>query len=279
MLFSFSENIPIKKEAWNMWNRAQVPVLPRRVAVILSREFKIDCYEIVDCAKVGNRLVFTGESPDARLIICEEDGRVVHFMSLDYRPLYVTEVDSNTVAVSCTLDRTILIIDVSTGSITSSIKTSDVCDGIAYADNCLYVVIEGSTIQEMDLTGTITRTIRLPVYSITSISMLGNKVVCIDGMTTFCFSLYGELIWEISRPGYNDLHRITTDDDGNVYVTDGHRRTVAVISDNGTRFGEILVESNELVFPYSLHFDKNECKLVVCSHFYGKVLLFDTCIS
>lgn len=229
----------------------------------------------MDCGKVGNNLVFTGQSPDSRLLICKEDGTVVHSISLSYRPLYVTEVDSNTVAVSCTLDKTILIIDVSTGSISSSIETSDFCDGISYADNFLYVVIEGSSIQEMDLIGTEKRTIRLPVNRITSINVLGNKVVCIDTSKIFCFSLDGEFIWEFSSYMFSYFDRLTTDNAGNVYVTHARAESVVVVSCDGKYLGEIVYESLERFYPFSLHFCKKEIMLMVCPKYKRKCLLFD----
>ncbi|CAG2223693.1 unnamed protein product [Mytilus edulis] len=71
-----------------------------------------------------------------------ENGSDIHNIPLSYKPCYITEIDSNTVAVSCRYNRTILIINISTRSVTSTLKTSGVCEGISYNDNNLYVVID-----------------------------------------------------------------------------------------------------------------------------------------
>ncbi|VDH93860.1 Hypothetical predicted protein [Mytilus galloprovincialis] len=81
---------------------------------------------ITSCIKTGNTLVFT-DCDNKRLIICNSDGTDIHHIPLSDKPDYITEIDSNTVAVSCRYDRTILIINISTRSVTSRIKTSGIC--------------------------------------------------------------------------------------------------------------------------------------------------------
>ncbi|CAG2245248.1 unnamed protein product [Mytilus edulis] len=134
---------------------------------------------ITSCIKTGNTLVFT-DYDNRRLIICNSDGTDIHHIPLSYAPYYITEIDSNTVAVSCRYDRTILIINISTRSITSTINTSGVCYGISYNDNNLYVVIGGSTIHVMDLTGKVIRTIPVPTDGIHDITVDRDRLVCID---------------------------------------------------------------------------------------------------
>ncbi|CAG2212380.1 unnamed protein product [Mytilus edulis] len=122
------------------------------------------------CIKTGNTLVFT-DYINKRLIICNSDGTDIHHIPLSYKPHYITEIDSNTVAVSCIYDRTILIINISTRSVTSTINTSGHCWGISYNDNNLYVVIGKSIIHVMDLTGKVIRTIPVPSDDIRDITV------------------------------------------------------------------------------------------------------------
>ncbi|CAG2236465.1 ERBB4 [Mytilus edulis] len=111
--------------------QAQTPVkykLP--VSVTLRQQLNIKKSKnenpmITSCIKIGNTLVFTDHS-NKQLIICNSDGTDIHHIPLSYQPYYITEIDSNTVAVSCSY-RTILIINISTRSVTSTIKTSADC--------------------------------------------------------------------------------------------------------------------------------------------------------
>ncbi|CAG2184796.1 unnamed protein product [Mytilus edulis] len=173
---------------------------------------------ITSCIKTGNTLVFTDWS-NRRLIICNSDGTDIHHIPLSYKPWCITEIDSNTVAVSCRYDRTILIIDISTRSITSTLKTSGYCEGISYNDNNLYVVIDNSIIHVMDLTGKVIRTIPLPSHDIRDITVDRDRLVCIDYTSIYCCSLDGKLMWKFKKDEFQDLTRVTTDNEGNVYGT------------------------------------------------------------
>ncbi|CAG2256672.1 unnamed protein product [Mytilus edulis] len=155
------ENEPIKEEIFTQDQASVKNNLP--VSVILRKQLNIKKSEnenqnITGCIKTGNTLVFT-DCDNKRLIICNSDGSDIHHIPLSYEPRYITEIDSNTVAVSCSDDKTILIINISTRSITSTINTSGYCWGISYNDNNLYVVIDMSIIHVMDLTGKVIRTI------------------------------------------------------------------------------------------------------------------------
>ncbi|CAG2246068.1 unnamed protein product [Mytilus edulis] len=228
---------------------------------------------------------------------------------------YITEIDSNTVAVSCRYDSTILIINISTRSITSTINTSGDCYGISYNDNNLYVVIDKSIIHVMDLTGKVIRTIPVPTDDIYDITVDRDRLVCIDYTSIYCCSLDGKLMWKFEKDEFQDLSRVTTDnegnlysdktsiyccsldgksmwnvykndeiqylqgvttdDEGNVYVTNASTNTVIVVSDDCEHYKELLTESNGLNEPFGIYFDKTENILLVCNERDGNAFLFD----
>ncbi|VDI71244.1 Hypothetical predicted protein [Mytilus galloprovincialis] len=151
---------------------------------------------ISSCIKTGNTLMFT-DFRNNRLIICNSDGTDIHYIPLSYEPQYITEIDGNTVAVSCTYDNTILIIDISSRSVTSTINTRGNCYGISYNDNNLYVVISLSMIHVMDLTGKVIRAIPVPSYGIDDITVDRDRLVCKDSTSIYCCSLDGKVNVEI----------------------------------------------------------------------------------
>ncbi|CAC5423932.1 unnamed protein product [Mytilus coruscus] len=175
----------------------------------------------------------------------------------------MTVVNINTVAVSCGYNRTILIINISTGSVTSTINTSGDCYGISYNDNNLYVVISYSIIHVMDLTG---KVIPLPSDGITNITVDRDRLVCIDPTSIYCCSLDGKLIWKFKQDKFQDLRRVTTDNEGNVYATSYYTNTVVVISDDGQHHRELLTKSDGLNGPWGIYFDKKENILLVCNY-------------
>ncbi|VDI77458.1 Hypothetical predicted protein, partial [Mytilus galloprovincialis] len=64
---------------------------------------------------------------------------------------------------------------------------------------------------------------------------------------------------------FQDLRRVTTDDEGNVYVTNLRTHTVVVVSDDGKHHRELLTKSDGLKEPWGIYFDKKENVLLVCN--------------
>ncbi|XP_076086758.1 uncharacterized protein LOC143057341 [Mytilus galloprovincialis] len=163
------------RKAEESFTQAQTPVkynLP--IFVTLRKQLHIkksknEILSITSCIKTGNTLVFT-DCDNKRLIICNSDGSDIDHIPLSCKPRFITEIDSNTVAVSC-WKSTILIINISTRSITSKINTNGDCYGISYNDNNLYVVIDWRIIHVMNLTGKVIRTIPVPSYNIFDITV------------------------------------------------------------------------------------------------------------
>ncbi|VDI68967.1 Hypothetical predicted protein [Mytilus galloprovincialis] len=276
VFFSHSENTTTEES----FTQAQTPVkynLP--VSVSLRQRIRIRGYRdlfITSCIKIGNTLMFTDNNND-RLIICNSDGTDIHDIPLPYKPYYITEIDSNTVAVSNRYPSTIMIINISTRSVTSTIENrfGGLYKGISYNDNNLYVVIK-TRILVMDLRGNVLRTISVPTRGTTDITIDRDRLVCTDTRSIYCYSLDGTLIW-ITKKDYNTdtFRRVTTDNKGNVYATNTGGDTVEVIYDKGQHQGKLLTLANGIIGPYGIFFDKRENILLVCSHRYGVGWLFD----
>ncbi|CAG2205718.1 unnamed protein product [Mytilus edulis] len=272
----YEENTTKAEESFT---QAQTPVKPNLpVSVTLLQHLKIkkstnETLNITSCIKIGNTLVFAVYNNN-RLIICNSDGTDIHHIPLYYTPHYLTEIDSNTVAVSCT-DSNVLIIKISTRCVTSRINISSYCLGISYNDNILCVVIDWNIIHVMDLTGKVIRTIPLPSHDIRDITVDRDRLVCIDYTSIYCCSLDGKIIWKFEKDKFQDLCCVTTDNEGNVYVTDGRTHTVIVVSNDGQRHKEPLTKSDGLYEPNGIYFDKNENILLVCNNKDGKAFLCD----
>ncbi|CAC5400904.1 AASDH [Mytilus coruscus] len=194
------------------FGQAQTPVkynLPvsvsfrQQLSIKLSRNEELNIY---DCIKIGNTLVFTEYNYNKHMF-CNSDGTDLHHISVSYTPHYITYVDSNTVAVSCNYDKNILIINTSTGSVTSTINTSDLCRGISYNNNNLDVIIGGRIIHVIDLTGKVVRTIPLPSDTIFDITVDRERLVCVEYISVYCCSLDGNLIWKFENERYQDFRR------------------------------------------------------------------------
>ncbi|CAC5385050.1 unnamed protein product [Mytilus coruscus] len=221
-------------------------------ATLLPICLGIENPKLLDCIKLGNTLMFS--DCNNRLITCTVNGTDVHYTPLSYSPFYITEIDSDTVAISS--DRIILLNSISTGNVTSTIKTSHSGLGISYDDNNLYVLIKRNRIHGMDLAGKVIRHIQLPSDSISNITVHRNRLVCINNTSVYCCLLNGKLMWKFENDKYKSFRRVTTDNERNVYVTDFNTNTTVVVSDDGEHHREILTESDGMKYPFGIHFDK-----------------------
>ncbi|CAC5383542.1 unnamed protein product [Mytilus coruscus] len=271
------KNISTTEEAFV---QAQSPVIHNLPSsVTLRQHLNIELSEneywiMCDCIKIGNMLAFIDESFRKRMIVCNVDGTDVRCIPLSYKPWYITEVNSNTIAVSCTHDKIILIVNVSSGSVTGKIVNSDCCFGISHDDDKLFVVIKG-TLHVMDLTGYIIRIIPLPSYTTMDITVQRKRLVCIDETSVYCCWLDGTLMWKFDDKKFKHLSHLATDNMGNVYVTDSGNNSLIVISDDGRHYREILKKSDGLCRPYGVHFDMKENILMVCNESNRTALLYD----
>lgn len=209
-------------------------------------------------------MLFTEDRND-QLIVYNEDGAFESTFLLDCKPRYLTEINRNTVAVSCPHDRTVLIIEIKTGSVSDRIITKDKCDGISYNmyNEFLYVVVGFKSLSVMDLAGKVMRI--LDLFHTNHITVHRDMLVCIDNTSISCLSLNGKFIWKFEEDKYRRLRRVTTDDEGNVYVTNEDTNVVLVVSKDGKQQKEILTESDGMTMPAGIHFDKKENILMICS--------------
>ncbi|XP_052102905.1 uncharacterized protein LOC127736408 [Mytilus californianus] len=271
------EIIPTTTEAFA---QAQTPAINNLPVSITFRQeldisFSKNNYRCIhECIKIGKKIVFTDHSYKKRVIICDVDGANVQLFPLSYAPCYITEVDTNTVAVSCSYNKIILIVNLTTGSITSTIKTSDFCWGISYDGNNLYALV-GKLLKVINMTGNVIHTILLPSVRTCGIAIHKNRLICIDKAAIYCCSLDGKLMWKFQNDKYRNLYHVTIDDDDNIYVTDRDTSTVIVVSADGRHNREILTQSDGLYRPTGIHFDKNENVMLVCNENNRKAFLFD----
>lgn len=230
--------------------------------------------QITDCAIIKNKLLFTFlDTP--KIIIHDTDGTFDREMNLSCKPLRISPIDDDTVAVLCD-NSSIKFITLSKCDEQTSIKTSRDCSGISYMDGLLYVVVNGESIDVFTLEGNIIRTFRCPSSGIENIAVTKYKVFLTDWFHEglYCCDLYGRVIWTCFNNDQIIRQGLTTDDDGNVYVAGLYSRNVFAISSDGNRQTELLTSSNGLDLPAAIYFDKLLKYLLVCNADNGHAFLF-----
>ncbi|VDI03021.1 Hypothetical predicted protein [Mytilus galloprovincialis] len=229
---------------------------------------------ITDCAIIKDKLYFIWlDTP--KIVIHNTDGTFDKEMNLSCKPLKISPIDCDTVAVLCD-DGTIKLFTLPESIEQTSINTSKNCSGLSYKDGLLYVVVNGESIDVFSLDGIIIRTFCCPSSSIENIAVTNDQIFLTDWFHEglYCCDLYGRIIWTCFNNDQILRQGLTTDDDGNIYVAGLYSRNVFVISSNGNSQTKLLTSSNGLDLPAAIHFDKILKYLLVCNADNGHAFLF-----
>ncbi|VDI66941.1 Hypothetical predicted protein [Mytilus galloprovincialis] len=229
---------------------------------------------IVDCAIINDKLLFIWLDI-SKINIHNTDGTFDKDMNLSCKPLKLSPIDDDTVAVLCD-NGTIKFITLPKGIEQTSINTRRNCIGMSYMNGLLYVVVDGESIDVFSIDGNIIRTCRCPSSSIENIAVTKDKIFLTDWFHEglYCCDLYGRITWTCFNNDQILRQGLTTDDDGNIYVAGLYSQNVFVISSDGNRQTKLLSSSNGIDLPAAIHFDKILKYLLVCNADNGHAFLF-----
>ncbi|CAG2190610.1 unnamed protein product [Mytilus edulis] len=171
-------------------------------------EFEDGRIVFVDCIETNKRL-----------IIMSCFGSFLKEMKFKDRPLDVTIINSNLVAVTLVDKKTISIIDVNTFNILKETHVNKRCFGITFIDGKLFVCMDDKTIQIFDLFGNVLATLSQMKFA-TYCSGMNNKIyyAAYDSDEIFCCNSNGRCQWSFNCGKSDYPVDIANDTSGNVFV-------------------------------------------------------------
>ncbi|XP_076085677.1 uncharacterized protein LOC143056485 isoform X3 [Mytilus galloprovincialis] len=236
-----------------------------------------------DCIITNDLLVFTDHVRN-RLLIYNFNGSYIRTIRLFGTPVSILVTNQNDVAVSYNQEF-IDIISIKTGKVKNIIKTSGIIGGISYQNGLMYVVINYQTVDVIDLTGKIIRSLSLSLYR--PDNMLESTVGCLStdtdslfltyplNNTLCCCDLNGSDRWTFTDDKMIQPSGITTDQNGNVYVSCYKSNNVIVVSSEGKHHKELLNKKDRLHNPTGIYYNKSNDCLLVCNEGNCNAFLFD----
>lgn len=211
-------------------------------------------------------------------LIYDLDGNFIREMSITtFDWIYgMTALSDELVAVTyndcCLID----IININTGNVTKRIKTNDSCSKISYENGLMYAVFKHSTIKVMNMFGNVIRSFPSPSFYINYIKIDKDRLFLTDyhDNILYCYDLQGQLKWKFSCKRIKELHGVTTDRHGHVYIAGALSNNIIVLENTGKYFKELVNPSDEVIKPIIIFYDKSNNCLLVCNA-KGSVSLFD----
>ncbi|VDI28339.1 Hypothetical predicted protein [Mytilus galloprovincialis] len=240
-----------------------------------------ECYKaseylhITDCTMIGKFIILL-DSYNKRLIIHDEDGTDNRDIKLTGEPQNISPINDNDLAVTSSQSY-IEIISINTAQIKNLIGASGDTYGISYHNGLLYVVIDRTKIDVMNLRGEISRSFTLPSSKVWDLTTYKNRLFFADVFEEilYCFDLNGVVIWKFNCDKMKSPNEVTTDQNGNVYVTCSVYNNVVVVSSDGKHYKELFNKKDGLRKPTGIYYDKSTNNLLVCNAGDDYALIFD----
>ncbi|OPL33092.1 hypothetical protein AM593_09803, partial [Mytilus galloprovincialis] len=162
------------------------------------------------------------------------------------------------------------------GTTRQKVEVSAPCYGIASVGGMLFVISD-KHIKKISLDKTVDFDLNshsifcdLPASEVYYLAVNREKLLFSADDSVFCYDINGVFQWiyKMKIP-----KQITTDEDGNVFVADAG--TNVIVRYDGKSTENLLTNSNGLVLPTGVHYDKQEKCLLVCNFSNGRAFLFD----
>ncbi|XP_063397170.1 uncharacterized protein LOC134681464 [Mytilus trossulus] len=260
--------------AWEQ-KRAQIraPIATKRdieqTQLKLTRNIQLKEGSYQDCIIVPDGRMIFASFGQCKLSVYKKDGMFSKDIDVGLRQCLngLALINNNTVAVSCSNNKSINIVNIDTGIVKQKINVDDQCFGLSYYNKKLYILVIDEGIYELDLDGHLLRTIRIKDYRWGGyLSIHNDKFIYTNGgfpnqHFIACCDLSGKEIWR-SHVSYSG---VTVDQFGNCFVANDSLNTITIISTDGKRTNLVLSRNDSVENPRGVSFDKSDnTLLVVC---------------
>ncbi|CAG2187471.1 unnamed protein product [Mytilus edulis] len=265
----------------------RIPTISKTINDInltLLKQFEISKGEngigITGCTIMpSGKIIFVDQSND-RLVIHNDNGIFFCAIPVSHRPLDVTCIDENTVAVTHNAEPYYIeIINIVNRKTVRQIKTSNQCYGITNEKGRLLYYERGRGIQTQDVNSgsTVTTVVKVDEgvwnYVATSNDRIYHTINKTNSVT--CYTVTGQKVWEYKDVSFVDsVHGVTVDNDSNVFVVSYWNNSIVVLSPDGKHVRRLLTNENGIQDPFGIHFDKGRNILMV-TNYYGLASLYE----
>ena len=192
-------------------------------------------------------MLFTDFSDKSRLILYDPNGILLRHIKVEAKPFDLVVINESVVAVTLTKAKKVLFMDLNHDNVVKSFSTVGECYGIDHVANLFAVSVQGFGIQIFDDEGILIKTMPL---ACTALVFLKSNICYVEvGSDVLrCCDLEGSNMWELKLPvsTFHYYSSMTSDEYGNIYITERHSDQAFIVTEDGTRYRELLQESDGL---------------------------------
>ncbi|CAC5356791.1 unnamed protein product [Mytilus coruscus] len=199
------------------------------------------------------------------LIEYNEDGKHIRDIPCSDSPFDLTVMDTERIAVTYANDVAddIEFLIIKNNTIEKKVNLNSICNGILCQDNKLFIVIEDGIVIT-DIAGKVLKQLIVDCDSCIGTTKDRINFTVKDDQTVHCISMTGEEILVRKEESLVHPSGITVDDHQNVFVVDRDSNSLIVIQHDGRSSITLLSETDGLVNPRSLHYNKDKKVFLLC---------------
>ena len=243
----------------------------------MAMYFRDNSTLVTNCVVLHNgSLLFTDFSKNSRLILYEANGNFVRYIKVESKPFDLAVFNETVVAVTLTNAKKVLFIDLSHVKVVKSFSTVGECYGIDRVANRFAVSVQGVGIQIFDDEGILIKTMPL---ACTSLVFLKSNIcyVKVGSNVLRCCDLEGSHMWELIIPVnlFYDYRSMTIDEYGNIYITERDSNRVFIVTEDGTRYRQLLQKSDGLYNVNGIFINTKKQQLLLCTKRDKMAVLYD----
>ncbi|VDI71126.1 Hypothetical predicted protein [Mytilus galloprovincialis] len=236
---------------------------------------RIPKLSITGCIIMPNgNLLMANATDENHLIEYSDIGEHISDIPVSCVPYDIAVIDLDHIVVTYGDKCFIEILHYNTFNVEMKISLQKSCLGVSHADGRLYV-INGNSVQVLDLCGRQLKTMKTASLSVTRITASRDKIVYSDWKNSkvHCCHLNGEELWQFENDNIDFPRDITLDNYNNVFVVSYRSSNLTIVQHDGKTSQILLTESDGLLQPRTVFYDKVKRSLVICNNG-GKVLLY-----
>ncbi|CAC5404509.1 unnamed protein product [Mytilus coruscus] len=231
--------------------------------------------DITGCVMLSKGNILIANCAEKYLIKYSDAGKHIRDIPVSGMPFGIEVIDSTRIVVTYATANFVEIMNSKTFKVEMNIRYNNDAWGVSQENGRLYVVSGYAAVQVLDLSRKQWETLKIASDSVLNITTTRDRIFYTDYATSnvHCCLINGEEFWQFGSKNILRPRGLAVDNHNNVYVVGFGSNNLTIIQNDGKNSRTLLTESDGLVNPRDVYYDKEKRTLLICNQD-GTVLLY-----
>lgn len=235
--------------------------------------------KIFGCSATPDGNILLGDKRNQRIVLLHSDGSLQGLIRLKYKPNNIAYADGKIFYTSYS-GKCVGKVDMATKQQEKEAIFNTACEALALSEH--NVIVHLTEVEYRILDYNLHTVTKIPIKNKNCpyLSFCKGNIYFAywKENTVFCCDMSGKILWKVKDRNLLSPTGVTTDSDGNVYVSGFESNNVMRISNDGKR-KDLIDLKYSLRAPYSIFYNRDTNRLLVTTKDTTKILEFDIICS